>query len=130
MYDESQSIIADYLLRYRSVPLMIWRRKQKAKMPPTGMQQASRYARRLSIRFSLATNGTDWILTDNETEDYETFSAPPTPEEIVTRFGVSIDWGALGGDVLSIYHVVRSREGRQALPRCGHQQGALAVCAG
>ena len=28
------------------------------------MQQASRYARRLLIRFSLASNGKDWILTD------------------------------------------------------------------
>lgn len=105
MYDETQSIIADYLLRYRSVPLLILEAKAEGEDAADGMQQASRYARRLSIRFSLATNGANWILTDNDTGDFETLSAPPTPEEIITRFGVSIDWERWEETFSSIYHV-------------------------
>ncbi len=105
MYDETQSIIADYLLRYHGVPLLILEAKAEGEDAADGMQQASRYARRLSIRFSLSANGSDWILTDNDTGDYETFSAPPTPEEIVTRFGVSIDWERWAETFSSSYHV-------------------------
>jgi len=63
MYDEPQSIIADYLLRYRGVPLTILEAKSEADSAADGMQQASRYARRLSLRFSIASNGNDWTLT-------------------------------------------------------------------
>lgn len=77
MYDETQSIIADYLLRHRGVPLAILEAKSEAESAADGMQQASRYARRLSLRFSLASNGNDWILTDNDTGDFESLSAPP-----------------------------------------------------
>ena len=71
MYDETQSIIADYLMRYRGVPLAILEAKSESESAADGMQQASRYARRLSLRFSLASNGNDWILTDNDTGDFE-----------------------------------------------------------
>ena len=74
MYDETQAIIADYLLRYRGIPLAILEAKAESTSAADGMQQASRYARRLLIRFSFASNGHDWILTDNETGDFETFS--------------------------------------------------------
>jgi len=63
MYDETQSIIADYLLRYRGVPLAILEAKSEIESAADGMQQASRYARRLSLRFSIASNGSDWITT-------------------------------------------------------------------
>ncbi len=48
MYDETQSIIADYLLRYRGVPLSILEAKSEAASAADGMQQASRYAHRLA----------------------------------------------------------------------------------
>ena len=57
MYDETQAIIADYLLRYRSIPLAILEAKAESESAADGMQQASRYARRLLIRFSIASNG-------------------------------------------------------------------------
>ena len=57
MYDETQSIIADYLLRYKGVPLAILEAKAETESAADGMQQASRYARRLSLRFSIASNG-------------------------------------------------------------------------
>src|SRR5258708_15237327 len=71
MYDETQSIIADYLLRYKGVPLAILEAKAETESAADGMQQAARYARRLSLRFSIASNGNDWLLTDNDTGDFE-----------------------------------------------------------
>lgn len=112
MYDETQSIIADYLLRYRGVPLAILEAKSEAESAADGMQQASRYARRLSLRFSIASNGNDWILTDNDTGDFESLSAPPSPDELVARMGVSVDWSRWEGAFAAGYHMDQvSRKG-------------------
>lgn len=92
MYDETQAIIADYLLRYRGIPLAILEAKAESESAADGMQQGSRYARRLMIRFSIASNGHDWILTDNDAGNYDVLTAPPTPEDIVQRLGTTIDW--------------------------------------
>jgi type I restriction enzyme R subunit len=105
MYDETQAIIADYLLRYRSIPLAILEAKPESESAANGMQQASRYARRLMIRFSLATNGQDWILTDNDTGAFETLLAPPTPEDLVMRMGVTIDWDRWESSFSAGFHV-------------------------
>lgn len=105
MYDETQAIIADYLLRYRSIPLAILEAKPESESAANGMQQASRYARRLMIRFSLATNGQDWILTDNDTGAFDTLSAPPTPEDLVMRMGVTIDWDRWESSFEAGFHV-------------------------
>jgi type I restriction enzyme R subunit len=90
MYDETQFVIADYLLRFKGLPLAIVEAKAEAESAADGMQQASRYARRLSLRYSIATNGSDWILTDNDTGAFETLGAPPSPEELLARMGVTI----------------------------------------
>lgn len=112
MYDETQSIIADYLLRYRGVPLAILEAKSESESAADGMQQASRYARRLSLRFSIASNGNDWILTDNDTGDFESLSAPPSPDELVARTGVSVDWSRWEGAFAAGYHMDQvSRKG-------------------
>lgn len=112
MYDETQSIIADYLLRYRGVPLAILEARSESESAADGMQQASRYARRLSLRFSLASNGNDWILTDNDTGDFESLSAPPSPDELVARMGMSIDWSLWEGAFAAGYHMDQvSRKG-------------------
>ena len=65
MYDETQEIVADYLLRHRGIPLAILEAKAESESAADGMQQASRYAQRLLIRFSIASNGKDWILTND-----------------------------------------------------------------
>lgn len=112
MYDETQSIIADYLLRYRGVPLAILEAKSETESAADGMQQASRYARRLSLRFSIASNGNDWILTDNDTGDFELLSAPPSPDELATRMGTSVDWSRWEGAFVAGYHMDQvSRKG-------------------
>ncbi|AGW91769.1 hypothetical protein N234_17185 [Ralstonia pickettii DTP0602] len=112
MYDETQSIIADYLLRYKGVPLAILEVKSEGESAADGMQQASRYARRLSLRFSIASNGNDWILTDNDTGDFEPLSAPPSPDELVARMGVSVDWSRWEGAFAAGYYMDQvSRKG-------------------
>lgn len=92
MYDETQAIIADYILRYRGVPLAILEAKAESHSAADGMQQASRYAARLGIRFSIASNGHEWIITDNETGDYQTQNSAPAPDDITKAMGVSVDW--------------------------------------
>lgn len=112
MYDETQFVIADYLLRFKGLPLAIIEAKAEAESAADGMQQASRYARRLSLRYSIATNGSDWILTDNDTGAFETLSAPPSPEELLTRMGVTIDWARWEAAFAAGYHVDQvSRKG-------------------
>jgi type I restriction enzyme, R subunit len=105
MYDETQAIIADYLLRYRGIPLAILEAKAESENAAEGMQQASRYAHRLLIRFSLASNGNDWILTDNDNGKYETLTTPPTPEDIVGRMGVNIDWDRWASSFVAGFHL-------------------------
>ena len=105
MYDDSQAIIADYQLRYRSIPLAILEAKAEGEPAADGIQQGSRYAQRLSIRFSIATNGKEWILTDNENHTFETMARPPSPEDIIKRHGVTIDWDRWGGAFAAAYHL-------------------------
>lgn len=105
MYDETQFVIADYLLRFKGLPLAIVEAKAESESAADGMQQASRYARRLSLRFSIATNGTDWILTDNDTGDFETQSAPPSPDDLLARMGVTVDWARWEAAFAAGYHI-------------------------
>ncbi len=105
MYDDTQVIITDYVLRYRGMPLAILEAKSEAESAADGMQQGSRYASRLMIRHSIATNGHDWILTDNQTGEYRTLTAVPTPDDIVNRLGVSIDWDRWEDTFEAGYHI-------------------------
>lgn len=112
MYDETQAIIADYLLRFKGVPLAILEVKSETASAADGMQQASRYARRLSLRFSIASNGNDWILTDNETGKFESLNAPPSAEELIARTGGAVDWSRWEGAFAAGYHLDQvSRKG-------------------
>ncbi|MFC1652137.1 DEAD/DEAH box helicase family protein, partial [Planctomycetota bacterium] len=79
--------------------------KSESESAADGMQQASRYARRLDLRFSIASNGSDWILTDNDTQAFETLETPPTPEDLVARMGVEIDWDRWESSFSASFHV-------------------------
>jgi type I restriction enzyme R subunit len=105
MYDESQAIVADYLLRYRGIPLAILEAKAESEGAADGMQQGSRYANRLLIRHSIASNGREWIITDNETGDYESLAAPPTPADLVSKLGVTIDWDRWEAAFMAGFHI-------------------------
>ena len=105
MYDESQAIVADYLLRYQNVPLAVVEAKAEGEQASDGIQQGSRYAQRLGIRHSFATNGVRWILTDNETGEFSEIDNPPTPEELLRKLGVAIDWERWRSAFTAAYHV-------------------------
>src|ERR1700730_14978112 len=92
MYDISQRIVADSFLRLWRMPLAILEAKSEGGPASDGMQQASRYAQRLGLRFSIATNGQEWILTDNQQGGFESFQAPPSPGDILSRLGRNILW--------------------------------------
>ena len=92
MYDSSQRIVADYVLRLWRMPLAILEAKSQEGAAMEGVQQGSRYAKRLGLRFSIASNGRQYILTDNETGRYETFETPPSPGDILSRLGRNIVW--------------------------------------
>jgi type I restriction enzyme, R subunit len=92
MYDDSQRIIADYVLRLWSMPLAILEAKCESDDPEDGIQQASRYAQRLGLRFSIASNGHKYILTDNKTGELETFDSAPSPGDILHFLGRNVVW--------------------------------------
>lgn len=92
MYDDSQRIIADYLLRFQNLPLAILEAKAEAIDAADGIQQGSRYAARLDIRYSIASNGREYILTDNQGGVSETLAEPPTAADLLERLGIRIDW--------------------------------------
>lgn len=92
MYDDSQKVIADYVLRLWKMPLAILEAKCEAEDAADGMQQASRYAQRLGLRFSIAANGRQYILTDNKTGEYESYDAPPSPGDVLHLLGRNIVW--------------------------------------
>jgi len=105
MYHRTQEIIADYLLRYRGIPLVVLEAKAETQSAADGMQQASRYARRLSLRYSVSSNGRDWILTDNDSGHFETLTSPPNPDDILNRHGVAIDWTRWENAFTATYHI-------------------------
>ncbi|MBW4428056.1 MAG: DEAD/DEAH box helicase family protein [Nostoc desertorum CM1-VF14] len=95
MYDPTQKIVADYVLRLSRMPLAILEAKAEHKSAADGMQQGSRYAQRLGLRFSIASNSQEYIVTDNHTGAYQRLTQVPTPWEILDRLGRSnIDWDA------------------------------------
>ena len=76
MYDPNQKLILDYLLRFGRLPLAVLEAKAEAEPAADGIQQGQRYAQRLGLRFSIASNGAQYILTDLATQSCETFAAP------------------------------------------------------
>ena len=92
MYDESQKLFVDYVLRFSRLPLAVLKSKAETEAAEDGMQQGLRYAQRLGLRFSIASNGRQYILTDSKSGERETLSAPPDPDDIMHRLGHDIDW--------------------------------------
>nr|HPM51621.1 DEAD/DEAH box helicase family protein [Rhodoglobus sp.] len=92
MYDDSQRIVADYVLRLWKMPLAILEAKAEGEDAADGIQQGARYAKRLGLRFSISSNGRQYIVTDNKTGDYETYDKPPSPGDILHLLGRNIVW--------------------------------------
>ena len=94
MYDDTQRLVVDYLLRIGPLPLAVLEAKGEAEAAADGMQQGSRYANRLGVRFSIASNGAEHILTDNQTGTFETLADIPSPAELLSRAGRQVAWEA------------------------------------
>jgi type I restriction enzyme, R subunit len=92
MYDPEQRLIADYLLHMWQMPLAVLEVKAESANAEGAMQQGQRYAKSLGLRFSIASNGRTYILSDRETGNYESFDSPPSPTDILDRLGRKIDW--------------------------------------
>lgn len=92
MYDSDQRLIADYLLKFGQVPLAILEAKGESHPAEDAIQQGSRYAESLDLRFVIASNGREYILVDRETGEYENFNQPPAPEYLLGKLGRDIDW--------------------------------------
>ena len=89
MYDEHQYIVADYVLKLYGMPLAILEAKREDEDASDGMQQGSRYAQRLSLRFSIASNGREYIVTDNKTGEYHSQDTPPSPGDVLHYMGLN-----------------------------------------
>src|SRR4051794_35430983 len=87
MYDPTQRIVADYVLRLFNMPLAVLEAKAEGEPASDGMQQGSRYAARLQVRFSIASNGREYILTDNADGTTANLDSAPTPDHILGRLG-------------------------------------------
>ena len=92
MYDDSQRIVADYVLRLWKMPLAILEAKAEGEDAADGIQQGARYAKRLGLRFSISSNGRQYFVTDNKTGDYESYDKPPSPGDIFHLLGRNIVW--------------------------------------
>jgi len=92
MYDSTQELVLDHLLRFGQIPLAVLEAKAESESAADGIQQGQRYAERLALRFAIASNGHEYILVDRQTGEHITSSTPPTPGDILNRLGYSIDW--------------------------------------
>ncbi len=105
MYDPNQKLILDYLLRFGHLPLAVLEAKAESEAASDGIQQGQRYAQRLGLRFSIASNGGEYILTDLLTQSCETFAIPPTPGDLLARLGYAIDWARWQSAFSSPWHI-------------------------
>jgi len=105
MYDNTQQIIADYVLRLGKLPLAVLEAKAESHAAADAIQQGSRYANRLGLRYSIASNGREYILTDNDSGAYETFVTAPSPQDILQRLGHDIDWDTWQPAFDAPYHI-------------------------
>ena len=105
MYDPNQRLVLDYLLRFGRLPLAVLEAKAEAEAAADGIQQGQRYAQRLGLRFSIASNGAEYILTDLVTKSCETFSTPPTPADLLARLGYTIDWARWQAAFSAPWHI-------------------------
>src|SRR5688572_1241495 len=92
MYDPEQRLIADYLLHMWQMPLAVLEVKAESAGAEGAMQQGQRYAKSIGLRFSIASNGRKYILSDRQTGNYESIDGPPSPTDILDRLGRKIDW--------------------------------------
>lgn len=88
MYDASQRVVADYVLSHWCMPLVVLEAKAEGTAAVGALLQGERYARRLGVRFVLASNGSEWVLLDTASGTHEAMAAPPEPGHLLARAGI------------------------------------------
>ncbi|MDO9317396.1 MAG: DEAD/DEAH box helicase family protein [Gammaproteobacteria bacterium] len=89
----SKAEIADYVLEYRNLKLAVIEAKAWDKHYTEGAAQAKRYAQKLNVRFTYATNGQRIYGIDMVTGHEGDVSAYPTPDELWTlTFAEQNEW--------------------------------------
>jgi len=78
----SKAEIADYVLEYRNLKLAVIEAKAWDKHYTDGVAQAKRYAQKLNVRFTYATNGQCIYGVDMVTGVEADVAAYPTPDEL------------------------------------------------
>ena len=81
----SQPDKADYILVYRGQQLAVIEAKRADLPAAEGVAQAKKYAEKLQIRFTYATNGHTIYQIDMETGQEGEIAAFPTPQELWAR---------------------------------------------
>ena len=76
---------ADYLLRYRGLPIAVIEAKADKESPDAGIQQAKNYAERLGVLFAYSTNGHGIIEFDFNTNTNREIDRFPAPIELWHR---------------------------------------------
>ncbi len=87
MYREHQRITVDYVLKLYGMPLAVLEVKHEGHSAKDGMQQASLYAQRLSLRISMSSNGHEYIVADSVTGRCQVYMIPPTPCDVLNLMG-------------------------------------------
>ncbi|MBE0542235.1 MAG: DEAD/DEAH box helicase family protein [Verrucomicrobia bacterium] len=105
MYDSNQELVLDHLLRFGQIPLAVLEAKGEAEPAADGIQQGQRYAERLGLRFTIASNGREYILVDRQAGEHTTSPTPPTPGDILQRLGYTIDWARWQSAFSSPWHI-------------------------
>ena len=84
---------ADYVLQYKGANLAVIEAKSDEKVVGDGVAQAKKYAKKLAIRYTYATNGDEIYFMDMETGDEKPVSSYPTPQELwEMTFGDVDEW--------------------------------------
>ncbi len=89
----AKPMIADYILVYKNIKVAVIEAKSDQEQVGEGVAQAKRYAEKLCINFTYATNGKDIYEISMKTGKEGTISSFPSPVELWSKtFAAQNDW--------------------------------------
>ena len=78
----SQGLKADYVISYKNVQLAVIEAKKSSLFASAGVAQSKLYAKKLNIRYALASNGREIYFIDMETGEEKKIDKFPSPYEL------------------------------------------------
>ncbi|MCA6071073.1 MAG: DEAD/DEAH box helicase family protein [Endomicrobium sp.] len=89
----SQGLKADYVLSYKNVKLAVIEAKKLSLSVREGVAQSKLYAKKLNIRYALASNGMEIYYIDTETGEEKKIDKFPSPDELYNNiFAKRNEW--------------------------------------